>query len=59
MISCQKCHKSDPGARTVRELLELRLYCTRARPDFFAAAAIHGSSLHEGDERRQMLYCEL
>ena len=55
-MSCQMCHKSDPGARMAREWLD---FTAQGLDRTFAAAAIHGSSLPEGDEGRQMMYCEL
>ena len=55
-MSCQKCHKSDPGAHSARERLD---FTAQGLDRTFAAAAIHGSSLPEGDEGRQMVYCEL
>ena len=55
-MSCQKCHKSDPGARSAREWLD---FAARELDRTFAAAAIHRGSLPENDEGRQMVYCEL
>ena len=56
MKSCPKCRKSGPGTRTSRKWLDLAgqgLVRTKT------AAAIHGSSPREGQERRQMVYWEL
>ena len=56
MKSCPKCRKSGPGTRTSRKWLDL---AGQGLDRTKTAAAIHGGSPREGQERRQMVYWEL